>query len=91
MNTQTQEALRLSVEAIQDIMRFLDDKQIWYPVTLDKAKYACKEALEQPAQEPNITQIIKKYKGEMTYYDHEPLGVYFTIGHFEKLLNELKG
>jgi hypothetical protein len=51
----------------------------------------CKEALEQPAQEPDITQIIKKYKGEMTYYDHEPLGVYFTIGHFEKLLNELKG
>jgi hypothetical protein len=60
-------------------------------LSFDDVIKAIDEALEQPAQEPNITQIIKKYKGEMTYYDHEPLGVYFTIGHFEKLLNELKG
>jgi hypothetical protein len=91
MNKQTQEALKMALNAlcIADAIAVeytgLELEQI------NPAIIACKEALEQPAQEPDITQIIKKYKGEMTYYDHEPLGVYFTIGHFEKLLNELKG
>ena len=47
--SKTKEALKLAIEAIQNIMGSLDEKGIWYSVNLDKAKYACKEALEQPS------------------------------------------
>lgn len=48
MTNQTQAALKLAIDAIQNIMDSLDKKGIWYSVNLDKAKYACKAALEQP-------------------------------------------
>jgi hypothetical protein len=36
-----------------------------------------------------LEQLIEKNKGEMTYYDHEPLGVFFTMGHLENFYNEI--
>jgi hypothetical protein len=35
-----------------------------------------------------LKQLIDKHKGERTFYDHEPLGVYFTMGHLEAFYKE---
>ena len=45
MNTQTQEALKMAIEALAEFEWIKDSKY-------QKAIKACKEALEQPAQEP---------------------------------------
>jgi hypothetical protein len=36
-----------------------------------------------------LEQLIDKYKGEKTYYDHELLGVFFTMGHLEQFYEEI--
>jgi hypothetical protein len=44
MNTQTQEALKMAIEWME--------AGLWKPTTLEAVINACKQALEQPAQEP---------------------------------------
>jgi hypothetical protein len=55
MNTQTQEvtgavttanALKMAIEALQNISESLTEKQVWFSSDVDKAINACKEALE---------------------------------------------
>ena len=36
-----------------------------------------------------LKQLIDKHKGERTFYDNEPLGVYFTMGHLENFYEEI--
>ena len=36
-----------------------------------------------------LEQLIEKHKGEKTYYDHEPLGVFFTMRHLEQFYEEI--
>jgi len=52
MNTQTQEALKMAIKALQNISKSLTEKQVWFSSDVYDAMQACKEALEQPAQEP---------------------------------------
>ena len=51
MNNQTQEALKMAIEALKDANDTI--ASVWRRYRLyDEAINACKEALEQPAQEP---------------------------------------
>ena len=47
MDKQTQEALKMAIEVFE-----LEESTWWPHTKMSKAYNACKEALEQPAQEP---------------------------------------
>jgi hypothetical protein len=54
MNNQTQEALKMAIEAFE-----LEESTWWSHTKMSKAYNACKEALEQPAQEKELIAIIE--------------------------------
>lgn len=76
MNKQT-EALKMAIEAIeyQDNLTTDDSSTDWNcsRIELHKALQACKEALEQPAQEPVAERFLMKDKGKSywAYSDYD--------------------
>ena len=57
------EALKMAIEAMKNLSESLIEKQIWFSSDIDDAIQACKEALEQPAQEPYRCHWVEKGKG----------------------------
>lgn len=62
MNTQTQEALKMAIEALE----FFQKNSEFWKDTVEEAIQACKEALAQPAQEP-VAWIDEFGNCEFTY------------------------
>ena len=46
------EALKMAIKALKNISKSLTEKQVWFSSDVYDAIQACKEALEQPTQEP---------------------------------------
>ena len=70
MNTQTQEALKMAIEAMEESKVHLGSTK-----HLDDLIQACKEALEQPAQEPVAWRVLLDESPEDTdwhYMTGEP-------------------
>jgi hypothetical protein len=75
MNNQTQEALKMAIEALDEIMMHAG---ILYPrefgTSFLKTYDACKEALEQPAQEP-VAWMYERDNGAAILEFHGDLGL----------------
>ena len=63
MNTQTQKALKMAIEAMGNYQNG------WIPDEMVSALLACKEALEQPSQEP----VAYIHRNEWNEYRLEPM------------------
>jgi pyruvate/oxaloacetate carboxyltransferase len=65
MNTQTQEALKMAIETLEKAQHSMQtDMGV---DVIDEAITACKEALEQPAQEP--VAWMHRHAGEITEFN----------------------
>jgi hypothetical protein len=51
------EALKMAIEALQNISESLTEKQVWFSSDVYEAINACKESLEQPDRPTNVVLV----------------------------------
>jgi hypothetical protein len=95
MNTQTQEALKMAIEVM-----YRNSPKIGLTQEIEEAINACKEALEQPAQEPKSVGFIRDLisidkDGIETYkvtpvYTHPHQWQGLTDDEIQNILNKIR-